>query len=420
MINYPLESTKKRIQFEPPTGELDINPYGEIYYPSIDFTRKFIRYDFADEWNNLGYGKISVDGSITSVSRVDIEESEFTEVISYIHGNQSKIVFCGIKESEGIATLWFNRPIGPTDGIDIFIIEDFILNYKNDEFGTIPLISEIPHGYDGAVTMRIDCDENIASGRRLFELYKKLDIPFSMAIKTSLDLEGENRKLIEDVIKAGGSVVSPSHSHSSNWGGSKSAAKKDASISLDRLKKVLPCEYPLDYVVSPFHQNPKYAIEGICEAGVKGFVGGIIKNDPQYLRGRASKIDDLSIFTHSQQCMLHGDCYKKTGLDIYKRSFVNHAKTDTFFGYLDHPFSDYKYGWDSEEQRLEAHRELVSFFKSYGNIWIPNLNDAMDFLHTKVNSRVIVKDRSVEVKRPQNAKSHLPFKVLWNKKVYSL
>ena len=394
-MNYHLESTNKRIYFEPSTGPLDINPYGEIYYPSIDFTRKFIRYDFADEWNNLGYGKILIDGSKWSISKNDVDESIFTEVLAYIHGNSKKIVYCGIIEKDGMATIWFNRQVGPQDGIDIWILEDFLANYKTEQFGSVPIISEIPYGYDGAVTMRLDCDEEISTARELFELYKEHNIPFSLAIKTSLDLNGEHKQLIHDVIKSRGAIVSHSHNHLENWGGSKESAYKDISKSISELKKVLPKDYTYNYVVSPFHQNSLDAIKGLEKYGIKGFIGGIIKNDPDFLKGRATKIENLDIFTHSQQCMLHGDCYRKSNLEIYKESFNNHLKTHTFFGYLDHPFSNYKYGWKDEHERLNAHDEFLKMIKSNEKIWYANLIEAMEFLlkqikGTKTNEEFLI------------------------------
>ena len=65
------------------------------------------------------------------------------------------------------------------------------------------------------MTMRLDCDEEISTARELFELYKKHHVPFSLAIKTSLDLNGEHRRLIYDVIESGGAIVS--HSHRIGW-----------------------------------------------------------------------------------------------------------------------------------------------------------------------------------------------------------
>ena len=417
--------TRKKILFEPATDELLENSTFKIHYYDFKFLNRISeRYDFTDEWNNLGYGKISNDNTKWSISKASTGSVNLTKVLAEVCDLEDRYIcdYCGIIETESEATLWFNREVGPVDGIDFFIVEEFLLNYKPDAFGSEPILSEIPYGYNAAVTMRIDCDEDIASGRQLFEMYKEMNVPFSMAIKTSLDLEDiKHQELITDVISHGGSIVGHSHTHEPNWGGSQEKAKWEIDTSRKRLKKVLPKDYSFDYVVSPFHQNPHYAVKGLAQAGIKGFVGGIIKNDPEYLQSRAGKVSSgEEIITHSQQCMLHGDCYHETGLKVYKEAFSNHYASNTFFGFLDHPFSAYKYGWNSEEERVNAHREFLDFIKSHNNIWFANLIDAMNFLWVKANTKVWVENNELKWKLPEYDFKVPSLKVLWKDQVYKI
>ena len=391
------------------------------YFPHLG--RDFIRYDFTDEWNNLGYGKITNDNSKWSLSISNTVEIQLDKVLGKVTDEEDHYIcdYCGIIEKDGIATLWFNREAGPVDGLDYYIVEDFLLNYKVDQYGSEPILSEIPYGYKSAVTMRIDCDEHIASGLPLANLYKEKNVPFSMAIKTSLDFNLENTETILQVIKNGGAVVSHSHTHAPNWGGSREQAKWEAETARNRLREILPSNYNYDWVVSPFHQNPQYAVQGLVDAGIKGFVGGIIKNDPEYLQARAGYVSTgENIITHSQQCMLHGDCYHNTGLDIYKQSFKNHYNTNTFFGFLDHPFSNYQYGWDSEEERLKAHSDFIDYMKSFSGIWYANLIDAMNFLWVKSNTKVWVEANELKWSLPIHSYKVPNLKVFWQGREFEI
>ena len=42
-----------------------------IYEGKFQFERDFERFDFTDEWNNLGYGRITTDGSPFSISNLN-------------------------------------------------------------------------------------------------------------------------------------------------------------------------------------------------------------------------------------------------------------------------------------------------------------------------------------------------------------
>lgn len=329
-------------------------------------SRAFKRFDFTNEWNNLGYGEIlSASNAIWSLA-------------------EPSSTYAALYEGANTSILWFNRPVGPIDGFDWRIVEEFIENP----------IPEFPTQYIGAVTMRIDCDEAIASGRKLFELYRKYDFPFSMAIKTSQSIQDEDIRLMKDVIAAGGSIVTHSHSHAPNWGGSRDAAKLEVEISNEILKSLLPEYYSstsaAHYAVSPFHQNPQYAVEGIRDAGIRGFVGGIIHNDPEYLMARSGPVPFVDgIISHTEQCMLHGDCYHQAGNSIqtYVDAWKSALSTKTFFGFLDHPFSAYQYGWHTEDERLGVHEEFLQELARTPNVWRASLVDTLEFLVKRTQSK---------------------------------
>ncbi|MBG58962.1 MAG: polysaccharide deacetylase [Peredibacter sp.] len=397
-----------------------------INYPEHPHLNRInARYDFSDEWNNLGYGEITSDNSKWAISLRDTSSLNFSKVVAEALDElgYSLCAYCGIFEANSKATLWFNREVGPTDGLDYYVIEDFLTNYKTEKYGSVPILSEIPYGFKSGVTMRIDCDEHIASGQRLADLYKEMNVPFSLAIKTSLDFDQANKNTIFSVLDAGGSVVSHSHTHAPNWGGSREQTKWEAEVARDRLQTILPKDYNYDYVVSPFHQNPQYAVQGLVDAGIKGFVGGIIKNDPEYLQARAGYVSTgEDIITHSQQCMLHGDCYHNAGnsIEVYKQSFENHYNTNTFFGFLDHPFSNYKYGWNDEEERIKVHKEFLEHIQTFSGIWFANLIDAMNFLLVKSNTKVWLEEDRLYAKVSPHSLKVPDLKVLWAKGEYRI
>ncbi len=241
--------------------------------------------------------------------------------------------------------------------------------------------------------MRLDCDQAIASARPLFELYADQGLCLSLALQTGLPADSNDLELLREVIAAGGAVLPHSVSHLPNWGGSYQAALQETRSCKTWLAENLPQALPVKYAVSPAHQNPLYAVKALADAGYKGFIGGIIHNDPEFLLGRAGQVPFVAkdVVSHSQQCMLHGDCYHRYGnsLEVYKSTFDNHVKAGAIFGYLDHPFSDsYQYGWTSETERLEAHRTLTNYVLSFANLWQPNLDQCLDFLYKRSTVRL--------------------------------
>jgi hypothetical protein len=368
--------------------------------------RAFERYDFGKEWNNLGYGKISpISDPIWGLCDPGLTE------------------YCGIFQSEHQSILWFNRPVGPIDGFDWRIIEDFISCYRPEDRITLPVLSEIPAGFSAASTFRIDCDESIASGRELYELYRKYGFPFSLAIKTEQDFSADATALIQEVISSGGSILIHSHTHAPEWGEPSSRAGPksrgdaffEASTALSELRSRFP-DAVNSYAVSPFHQNPRAALPKLLKAGIDGFVGGIICNDPEFLLARGGQVPFCEgMISHSEQCMFHGDCIHPHGdsLEIYDLALENAVRTHTFFGYLDHPFSNYHYGWRSESARLDAHERFLKKINSIPGMVKLSTRDSLDFFHDRSIARIRIENGIPCIHWEGNRRSRLGMKVRW-------
>lgn len=376
------------------------------------------QYHFVNEWNNFGYGRIKTDNSFFGLSVLAKENPQLKPLqILKNHKKESLGTVSAIVDDQNTSAIWFSRPVGPVDGFDWFLVERFFSDYRAQELECTPVIKEIPWGYDSACTMRIDCDEAIASGRALFELYKKHNLPFGLAIKTQQEIGKEDIRLMRDVIQAKGTVVTHSHTHASNWGGSTDTAMREVQESQKILRSLGVEGINYRYAVSPFHQNSQAAIQGLKDAGIEMFVSGIIANDPEFLMARAGQVPFVEgIYSHSQQCMLHGECYHQSGnsWEQYKHAFELAKSTETFFGYLDHPFSSYKYGWNNETERLDVHEEFIRFILKH-KVWWTSLERALDFLACKQESQVWVENNELRFQRAKrNHFDHLPdFTIRW-------
>ena len=386
--------------------------------------RYLCRYDFNDEWNNLGYGRISTDGSIWSVCNKVEEKGALP--LAWLTDDQDKplSLYAALLDRPSSSILWFNRQVGPIDSLEWHIIERFFADYRDQELICLPYLSEIPYGFKGAVSMRLDCDQAISSARPLFELYKNEGLPISLAVTTGLKMNPDDIRLLNEVVENKGAIVSHSHNHYPNWGGNYATALKEATTSKLWLEENIEKSKPIKYAASPFHQNPAFAINALADADYKGFVGGIIHNDPEFLLGRAGQAPLVKegIISHSQQCMLHGDCFHRYGssLEPYKQSFNSHLAAGAIFGYFDHPFSDtYRYGWSNENERLGAHQELIDFIKGHSDIWWCNLNDCLDFVAKKASAALKVEDgeRAI-VEWNKKTKDLPPLRICWRGKVF--
>jgi hypothetical protein len=403
---------------------------GKIHYDAHELTgritpvlstRPFVRFDFTDEWNNLGFGRITTDGDLWSVQPGIFANEGTAEIAKIISPDQPELgSYITLKDTENRSVLWCNRPAGTVDSTEWTVIELFLSDWRCEELPCLPSLLQAPFGYSAVCTMRLDCDEDIGSATNVFELYRELGIPFSLAVKTSLEMKDVDRNLIKSVIQSGGSILSHTHTHPFNWGATEEDVSREWLTSKNILETEFPEVKPLEYAVSPFHTNPTYAVQRLEKDGVKGLVTGIIHNDPEYMIGRAGYLPftENKMISVSQQCMLHGDTYKLQNctVDSYLQAFELLYAANGIFGYLDHPFSvRYQYGWDTHEQRLTAHRQFLAGIRKYPNVLFMNQNQCLDFVR-KLSDAEINPDTSSDSSDPAEFKIAYRYK----KKICSL
>jgi hypothetical protein len=354
--------------------------------------RPFTRFDYADEWNNLGFGRIRTDGSIWAAQGGLIPDGALELAGIHIQarketgGTKYAGAYLTLLDTPEASILWCSRPVGPLDSTEWSIIERFISDWRADDMPCLPCLCQTPANCRCLVTMRLDCDEDIGSARDIFEWYAGERIPFSLAVKTSVDMGPEDMRLLDDVRMAGGTLLSHTHTHQLNWGADFEAALTEAKASRRWFAATWPDITPADLAVSPFHTNPPYAVQAMARAGFSGFVSGIIHNDPEYLLGRGGVVPFADgIVSISQQSMLHGDSYRRQGqrVDVHIAAFEAQYAAGGIFGYLDHPFSmRYQYDWESKAQRLQAHQKLVAAIRHYDAVWFWSQRQCFDFITT--------------------------------------
>ncbi len=381
-------------------GYLAYSPHGLLGGLSASLRRRpFCRFDYADEWNNLGFGRIRADASPWGVSPGHVTAGAVELASMRRLGEDNATACCGsyltLYDTTEATVLWCARPVGPVDSTEWSIIERFLSDWRPDDMPCLPVLEQVPAGCHCLVTMRLDCDEAVASATRVFNWYRAEGLPFSLALKTSLELAPDDRALLQAVSDSGGAVLSHSHTHPPNWGATPEQALEEARISRDRLTALLPTNAAAMLAVSPFHTNPPSAVRALETAGYQGFVGGIIHNDPEYLLGRAGLVPfaEKGIVSISQQSMLHGDCYRRQGctVDAHMQAFEAQYQARGIFGYLDHPFSDrYQYDWASEEQRLRAHAQLVQRIRSFDGAWFWPQQACFEFVRALAGVRPYV------------------------------
>jgi peptidoglycan/xylan/chitin deacetylase (PgdA/CDA1 family) len=360
-----------------------------------EWHRPFERFDFTDEWNNLGYGAIRGDGSMWSIAEAG-QVAAGAELASVCVADERVCSYAAQWDSEASSVLWFNRAVGPCDSFEWRTVESFLSSYRADALPSQPVLSEVPWGYDAAITSRLDCDEDVESARPLWQLYQRLGIPFSLAVHTQNLSHPKHHGILRELIVSGGAVLSHTATHAPNWGGSYDAAFEEGRQSAALLRDVVG--RPVRYAVSPFHQSPPYALQGLSDAGYEGCIGGIIRNDPEFVLARGGTLAGLpsGFVGHSQQCMLHGDCMLNAGdpLAVFKLAFDLAYETRTLFGYLDHPFSErYQYGWPDEATRVAAHEQFIGYIRSrVAKPVFMHEEDALDFLTMKSLTQVIEED----------------------------
>ncbi|AYV21226.1 polysaccharide deacetylase family protein [Vibrio mediterranei] len=354
---------------------------------NFDFSKPTQRYDFMAEWNNLDYGFIDHNESDWSVASLCLSGSD--AAIAYVSDAKgNKLSYLSLFESESKCVLWVNRNVGLCDAHEWVLIENYVSDYRSQDLDCLPALMDIPWGFDAAITMRLDCDEDVTSAKSLYEAYKSKGIPLSLALHTSILDAGSHDEFIQRFIEEGGAILSHTHTHAPVWGGSYESALFEAKTS----KAFIQDRFGIDveFAVTPFHHAPRYALEALKDAGYKGCVGGIVMNDPEFIYARGGKVDNLEPFVgHTQQVMLHGDCIvnSEDPIAIYKESFDRAYQSQSFFGYLDHPFSKrYTYGWSNETQRQDIHLEFIDYIKNKArNPLFTDQVNALNFICDKSN-----------------------------------
>jgi hypothetical protein len=348
--------------------------------------RPLERFDFTDEWNNLGYGAIRRDSSPWALA-MPLSGVKQNVLANIAIDGQFASAYAVLHDELTCSTLWFNRAVGPIDSFEWRLVENFLSFWRHSELPCQPVLADIPFGCDAGVTMRLDCDEDIESSRALRNLYHELSVPFSLAVHTSNLRDPSQHALLQEMAAAGESILSHTATHAPNWGGSYEAALKEGQESMVLLEEVTGRK--IRYAVSPFHQSPHYALAGLADAGLVGCIGGIIRNDPEFLLARGGTLAGLpeGFIGHSQQHMLHGDCLLAGDdpLAISRQAFDRAFETGTLFGFLDHPFSPrYQYGWLDESTRISMHRELIAHIRAQApGVRFLSEDQAMDFLLMK-------------------------------------
>jgi hypothetical protein len=329
--------------------------------------RRLCRFDYTDEWNNLAYGRMEcTEGPWAITTPADVVSAK--TVGALVDGSERiRGAVATLRDFEAAAILWFARPVGPVDGPDWRIVEAFLSDYRGDELPCQPHLRDVPHGVAAAVTMRLDCDEDIASARALFELYQARGLPLSLAVTTDQADQEDHVQLLRDVRSASGSILSHSLTHRADWGGSADSAETESRQSKAWLEARVP-SLRVRYAVSPFHRNSSFVANALAQAGYEGVVSGTISADPEYLIARGGEVPfgPTGFVSHSQSCMLHGDCLLSKGdpIRVYKNAFRIAQAGSQFFGFLDHPFSTrYSYGWTSEAARVAVHAEFLDFME---------------------------------------------------------
>ncbi|CAH2790563.1 MAG: FIG00462755: hypothetical protein [uncultured Paraburkholderia sp.] len=364
--------------------------------------RPFERFDFTDEWNNLGYGAIRGDGSIWAVGQ-PMNVPADAELAAVCIDGERRFSYAALSNVGGSSVLWFNRAVGPCDSFEWRLVENFLSSYHADRLPCQPVLSELPWGYDAAITSRLDCDESVEASRPLWQAYQRLGVPFSLAVHTQNLSRPEHHAILRELLanRERGAVLSHTATHVPNWGGSYENALAEAAQSASLLEAVTGV--PVRYGVSPFHQSPPYAMRGLADAGFEGCVGGIIRNDPEFLSARAGTLADMpeGFVAHSQQCMLHGECMlgKDDPLAVFKQAFDYAYATNTLFGYLDHPFSErYSYGWTDEAERIKAHEDFIAYMRGKARrLLFLHEDAALDFLRARSLTQVVGANGDFEI-----------------------
>ena len=118
--------------------------YGDLaqMLAASNWRRPMERFDFMEEWNNLGYGAIRMDASIWSITaplKVQLKD----ELASLNIGKQSTLSYAALIYSKDSSVLWFNREVGPIDSFEWRLVEEFIANFRHQDLPCYPIVLQL-------------------------------------------------------------------------------------------------------------------------------------------------------------------------------------------------------------------------------------------------------------------------------------
>jgi len=384
--------------------------------------RALCRFDFQDEWNTFGFGRISVEaGSPWSLTCL-VQGGE-AEPLAILRRHEDGAIlgwYATLREVGGGAILWYNRLVGPVDSVEWRLVERFFADYRDNALHCLPCLEELPFDCPGMVVPRLDCDEAVATARPVFELYRSRNIPFTLAVKTGQLIGSAEKELLREVVSSGGAVLAHSRTHPTNWGSTPEDALIEAATSRDDVTGLLPKGYVCRNAVSPFHSNRPWTFDVLAQANFIGVISGIIHNDPEFLvaRGGIPPFTTGPVVTHSQQCMLHGDC-PPSQVETAQTQFLMRSGAAQAFGYLDHPFSQrYSYGWTSEQARLDIHTKLIEAINTRDGVWWVNADDLLLHISSLSRAKLSLDGQGVPHIRITGRKPSWPLSVRYRGHLY--
>ena len=113
--------------------------------------RALCRFDFQNEWNTLGFGRIS-GGSGSPWSLACLVREGEAEPVAVLRRREDGIPlswYAALREVGGGAILWYNRLVGPVDSVEWRLVERFFSDYRKDTLRCLPCLEELPFGCPG-------------------------------------------------------------------------------------------------------------------------------------------------------------------------------------------------------------------------------------------------------------------------------
>jgi len=174
IVDFPLADAAGDTVVEDVTGHYSHSLWG-IRYCQHELTnqvpyqiRYLSRYDFTDEWNNHGYGRVLLHEDDEYAISQCVQCAADGQELSWIENETGDRIsaYCVQRDEEALSLLWCNRAVGLVDSLEWTILENYLGNYRSGELFCFPYLMEVPAGFTGVCTMRLDCDQAVASARR--------------------------------------------------------------------------------------------------------------------------------------------------------------------------------------------------------------------------------------------------------------